>query len=1241
MKLNSLDISGFKSFVDPVSLKFADGITAIVGPNGCGKSNLADAITWVLGEQSAKSLRGSTMEDVIFNGSEKRKPLGMAEVSLTLLADPSFAQAVDGRITLGRRVFRSGQSQYRLNGKVVRLKEIKDMLMDTGLGIRAYSVIEQGKIGMILSGKPQERRKLLEEAAGITRYKARKRLAELKLEETTANLLRLDDIVSEVERALRSLKRQANAARRYQAREREYHDLLKRVLLGRWSLVTRELARFDQRLAELTSREAELSATLAESEASLAEGREELDDLARVLAERHEQQAALAATIEGRQEFLKGARQRSDEMGERLTTGRSQAEERRRQSSDFRDSLGSLDERSRQLIEERDAAARLVAEDDARIAACQRRVEEASRRAEVLRSTLAETLAELDGLRTERQRSQVEIERRTYRRRFLEEERARLDAQLLEADAVLERADARLAELGSTLEERTAERTELKETLEDLLHREAELSDETRRGEAKAAGLEQRRQILTELSDEHEEKRRVLVGALATAGVAEPRFLAGEASPPAGWEEVVDHFLGDLADAVLLESGADALALGRRLAELGSSGIFLRPADPRPAVRASAGVDDPAVVSPLSEALGLSPELGCALPPAFLVASPEDAERLAAEHPGVAFLSRDRQWALGGALHVQAEKAAPGVLARERELESIGREIPRIEARLEEAGRTLEELVADRTRRASDANRLDQEIAELKREAAVAQARRQDADARRGKLADERRAITDEDSEIAGQLEALDGAMERLGERLAAAEAKHASLERDAVEAQAALEAAREERETLRTAGAGRRGRLELLEERLESHNQEAARVQSQITYTEEQLATWSREDELLQRRLRELDTAMQEAEAELQTALEQRAGAQESVLEQQEILDAKRAEIRALEELTHQTRDAREELHREIEELRVERAGVRQDAEHLSVTYREEFRRALPGTLGRAGEAVPAEKPAALETEPQAAEAAVPDGGEAAEDAAGDASEDEGSPLPATPLALVEDDVEIPEIGRAELAEMEAELARLKAILERLGPVNVLAAQEYEEQLEREEFLTAQRRDVADSVRRLQTTISEINATSSERFRATFAQVNAKFGEMFARLFRGGEAEMRLFDEDDILETGIEIIARPPGKRAQNIMLLSGGEKALTAIALLFALFETKPSPFCILDEVDAPLDDVNILRFVETLKEMAAETQFLIVTHNKLTMEVASTLYGVTMEERGVSKLVSVEIENVQSTPQAAATA
>src|SRR5215217_5062214 len=339
LKVERLQISGFKSFVDPVEVRFAGGVTAIVGPNGCGKSNLSEAITWVLGEQSAKSLRGGTMEDVIFNGSDSRKPLGMAECTLTLRTDLTFAGVDDGLVSIGRRVFRGGESQYRLNGKVVRLKEIRDLLMDTGLGIRAYSVIEQGKIGMILSGKPQERRKLIEEAAGITRYKARKGIAEVKLQEATSNLLRIDDVISEVERALRSLKRQASAARRYQEKEKEYRELLEQVLLGRWAALSTRLAELKSRIEDSTGREAALAADLHRDEATLAAGRQRLDELARIMAERHQKAAELGAVIEGRQEFLKANRQSVQDIGERAAQDRALAERREAEIGIYEETL--------------------------------------------------------------------------------------------------------------------------------------------------------------------------------------------------------------------------------------------------------------------------------------------------------------------------------------------------------------------------------------------------------------------------------------------------------------------------------------------------------------------------------------------------------------------------------------------------------------------------------------------------------------------------------------------------------------------------------------------------------------------------------------------------------------------------------------------------------------------------------------------------------------------------------------
>ncbi len=1196
LKLHRLDISGFKSFVDPTEMGFAAGITAIVGPNGCGKSNISDAITWVLGEQSAKSLRGASMQDVIFSGTDTRKPVGMADVTLTLVTDPSFEDAVEGKLSIGRRVYRTGESQYRLNGKVTRLKKIKDLLMDTGLGIRAYSVIEQGKIGMILSGKPQERRRLLEEAAGITRYKARKRLAEVKLEEAAANLLRLDDIISEVERALRSLKRQASAARRYKTKEQEYRDLLMHVLLGRWALLRDRMGDLEEELGGLTDRDAELTATLSRQEAALASGREELDEIARVLAERHERQSHLAAKIEGRQEFLKGTRTRLGEVGERLERGYQEAEERRRRSSELGSSLGSLDERTLALVAERDDAARLVAEDDSRIEAAQKAVGQTDARLEALRRELLSVLGDVNRLRSQLQQEQVEIERRTFRRRYLDEQMERNDRQKTEAEATLGSIEEAVEASNQRLDERLAERETHSEDLDAVLRREAELSEQRRRLEAERAGLIERRRLLVAWSEEHAEHRRLLVDKLAALGVAEPRFLADAVAPVEGWEEAIDHFLGDLADAVLVEPHLSGLELARALARHGSTAAFLQPlGDDVPVAR----VDDGAVRYSLAAALELPEAIGRALPPAYLVDTAEDAARLAAAHPGVSFLSRDRLWAVAGTIHSQGEEAAPGIIARESELETIDRDIPALEKRLRRNGETLDTLVAERTRLAAAINRLDESAAELRREIAVAHARRQDVMGRHKRLLGERQTLTDELAEIARDVGVRPARRGELPSALSAAQLAHPDAAPSFDRTQAEVEDARSRREALRTEGAGRRGRLEVLEERMESQSQEVLRVRHQIEETQRVLQAWDDERNFLEERRVELENAIDRAEEELQAALERRVLAQHEVLEHQDRLDSRRGSLRGLDGEVQENRAVREERRGEIEQLRVSQAGLRQDAEHLSATFREEFKRPLPGSRSRAE---------AQEADPAAEKAAV----------------------------AVEEELEelvVPEMSRARLAELEADLARCKAILERLGPVNVLAAEEYEEQLERETFLKAQRRDVADSVLSLKETIREINETSSERFRETFTQVNQNFGEVFTKLFRGGEAQMRLLDEDDMLESGIEIMARPPGKRTQNIMLLSGGEKALTAIALLFALFQSKPSPFCILDEVDAPLDDVNVLRFVDVLQEMAKETQFLVITHNKLTMEVAGTLYGVTMEERGVSKLVSVEMDDVQA--------
>jgi len=1177
LKLKRLELSGFKSFVDPTDLQFAGGITAIVGPNGCGKSNLSDAMTWVLGEQSAKSLRGETMEDVIFNGSSERKPLGMAEVSLVLETDPSFPHAEEGELTIGRRVFRSGESQYRLNDRVVRLKEIKDTLMDTGLGIRAYSVIEQGKIGMILSGKPQERRRLLEEAAGITRYKARKRVAEVKLEEARANLLRLDDVVGEVERALRSLKRQANAARRYQEKQKEYRRQLEQVLLGRWNQIRGHLEVVRAELEGSLARDAGLAADLHRREAELAAGREELDRLAGAVAERHKTVADLSATIEGRQQLLKSGRERVQEIAERMASGRTLAERRSQEAEERSATLTELEERRSEIDRELATAADAVTRDAEEVSAAERALAEAERRLEAVRAELLEAAAEVNRLRQRLHQGEIELEKANYRSHRLGEEIAEHGTELAQAVEALETATARVGDLEASIEQRAAEIELMNRRLTEILEQEARAVDEVRRLETRLSESRQRRKLLEELTRAHAERRTALEQALADQGIPEPSYLADRVRAVDGWERALDRYLGELADAVVIDADRDALELARGLEERAAAQLVqpLQQADRQETVE----VDDPAVVLPLGRALGLDATLAAALPPAYLVEDAAAAERLARRHRGTAFLAPEGLWVQGGVVHVPGRRGEPGVLERERQKAELDEAIPALERELEAAEAELERLVALRSETAGAKNDEERAIAGQRQELAVARARKEDAVARHRRLQGEGEKLARERGQLDGEIGEARERQAAAGAEIQAGQERHGELQERFDRLGAEVRDAKERRESLRESSAGRRGRLELLKERLESHDREMERLRREIEEGRRQATAWDEEATRLTERRSQLAADMERAERELQEALERRSEAEQATLGEQQRLDERRAAIRALEGSLNELRTERDGAREAVEELRIKEAELKQNAGHLAADFRDEFHRDLP-------------QPVAAGT---------------------DDGDDEG-------------------IDVIDLPGLEVELARTKATLERLGPVNVLAVEEYEEQKERHGFLTEQRADVEQSVESLRRTIREINQTSSERFRETFVEVNRSFGEVFVKLFRGGEAEMRLQDEDDPLESGIEIVARPPGKRLQNLMLLSGGEKALTAVALLFALFRTKPSPFCILDEVDAPLDDPNTVRFVEMLAEMAGDTQFLVITHNKITMQAASTLYGVTMEERGVSKLVSVELDEIR---------
>ena len=727
LKLQRLDISGFKTFVDPVSTDFSEGITAIVGPNGCGKSNLSEAVTWVLGEQSAKSLRGGRMEDVIFSGSEKRKALGMAEVALTFQTDGTLGhEDEENRITIGRRVFRTGESQYRLNDKTVRLKDIKDILMDTGLGVRAYSVIEQGRIGMILSGKPQDRRKLIEEAAGITRYKQRKRLAEIKLEEASGNLLRLDDIIAEVERALRSLKRQASAARRFQEREATYRELLETVLIRRYERLHQVLAQLEHRLEETGAKDQELAGHLERSQAALLESRDLLDQRSREVAESHQHHANLAATIEGRQEFLKATRQTINEIEERLQGGLSMADQRRQELNETNQALLQLAGRGANLVSERDLAEAAIAEEERRLQMAEEALKAAQAKLEALRSQLMTSLNRVNSLQNRQHQEQIENEKATLGLQHLDSELEQSKARLATGRTELEATENRQKEARGRLDAISQSRTRAATELDAVLQREAESEAVRQELKHSITDATSRQKVLAELSRKETDRRDQFRSSLNEMGYDHLRFLDDEVVVSAGWEEALDLYLEQARDAVLIPADEDPFSVADALASLGSGGAVVQAGDPyrrwdgdRPY--------DAAIVSTLGEALGLPAEFTESLPPTFLVETGHDALRLAAIHRGYTFISRDCFWAQNGVLHFRGQAEAPGTLARTRELHELTPLIAGFREQLNQTESQLTHFVDQRTALAAQIHQMDSEISELKQTLAVAEARLHDA----------------------------------------------------------------------------------------------------------------------------------------------------------------------------------------------------------------------------------------------------------------------------------------------------------------------------------------------------------------------------------------------------------------------------------------------------------------------------------------------------------------------------------
>ena len=1243
-KLKKLELLGFKSFADRSRLEFADGVAAVVGPNGCGKSNISDAITWVLGEQSARLLRGERMSDVIFNGTGTRPPTGMAEVSMTLVnpeydeaglpeevetipviesvagepvafepetsgngnghgnghgngngnghgadARPRRFQPRSGEITVTRRLFRSGESEYLINGDICRLRDIQDLFMGTGLGPESYAIIEQGRIGQILSSKPSDRRLILEEAAGVSKFKTRKRLAEAKLESSRQNLSRIADILEEVVKQVNSLKRQASKAKRYRELHDELRGRLKTVLTSRLKALEIEFQRLRAELAQVQetclAAAQELEA-LEHEQKTATQQYETLEDQLTLCRERMsqgglERERLLSRLEQVRQQTgnlearVEEAGRESSELQAQLATLERQTSERAQQAEILQQEFAAAKDTLAQVVmQQEDLNFQLgAAEQD--VESCRQSLMAVVSHAAELRNQLVQ--AEEAGLAVERQAARVDAEKARC-----EAEHSRLVAELAAYISEHQRDASTLAELAESVSQTTRDLGQARSEEVSLRSKVEALRRDYSGSMARKEALEQ---SLARHAYSTESVRHLLSGEIPVDGHPfKPMGLLAdfvEVSP--GYEEVVEEFLKQELECVVVEQHAQARA-GIALLQSEGTGRSTFFVTHLPSRAHSHGNTDspvrtePGVVAAIGELVRFESKLGLngdlalpALATAFMVEDDAAAERLASAYPDCHFLT-----AAGAHYHHRMVSGGKGSNAGPLALRRDFRELERRTAELETEIHASETALAEAE---ALAKRLDEQLKTLTS----------------SQMEAEKKAVV-ADEKLRQTRETCDRTRQQLDALLAEAAVLRSERAR-AEERQAALRA---ELEPARAAKVQR-------EEAINQATQLAREFRAGLDRLAQDIAD-------AQSTARGLEERSRAAEAE---AGRLRAAAQDfhariaRLAQQTEIWQQERERL-TRESEAHKLR--LEQLQLELETARVELQGLEEESRAI---------RAQRDTLGPRVDGARAELDARREKRSEAEVALA-----RAESDYAHHSQQCRDELNTDPAALLAELAPESVLAGEALQVAEEEMRQLKTRIENLGPVNMMALEELQEAEERLTFLDTQRQDLLSSIEDTAQAIREIDQVSRQQFLEAFKAINIYFAESFRVLFGGGVGEMRLADENDG-DSGIDLVAQPPGKRLQNVLLLSGGEKALVALALLIAIFRYTPSPFCVLDEVDAPLDESNVERFTRMIQHMSRHTQFILITHSKRTMEIAQVMYGVTMEEPGVSRLVSVRFD------------
>jgi chromosome segregation protein len=1172
MKLTALRLHGFKSFADRTEIQFHDGITAIVGPNGCGKSNISDAIRWVLGEQRPTAIRGAKMEEAIFQGTVNRRPVNRGSVTMEISNPAGLLPVPFEEVEISRTVYRDGGSEYRLNRSACRLRDIQDLCRDTGLGANAYAVIEGRMIDAILSDRAEERRSLFEEAAGIGKYKDRRKAAVRRLERAEIDLQRLEDLIGEVQSKVRSLARQKGRAERYR-------ELRKRRLDVEVTVVRSRLDAFAARLREVRSvLDGGLEAGESlQAQITLAEARVEALRVEQVEAERARGTAA-ARVEEVRSELVEWEREmavaaeRAAYAERRLDQIGGERDEARARGAQAASEAGELEARE---TERREALERL-----------RRDVEAGRTRAEEVRERLQQARAEMD-----------EVEAR-------EREVARRSAQL-QGDA--EAADSQAAELALRLEHLAAELEEAREGLAEIRSQgdlfgdrlegvEAEVvgarevrdaadervgaartavetaREEELAAEDRAGGLETRLATLETMEREREGMDPVLKALLADPPAGVVGILADSISAEPEIVAAVESYLGVTSRGVVVRDGpaADRVAAWFREKWTGGGGLVILPLD---------RVTGSTFSGPLLDRVNAHGE-GAPWVGALLDGVEYWADEGLRSGKGGTHRARDGVAADGtaqtrlGLLRVGNPLGATGLLERKEELRGL---------RHEAAGarKRADELREARIEARAELQAAEEALEEARVTLREAEDRHREARAREAERSHRRRRVERAIEELERQEEGARTARTRALDRSSTALAELASLSGEAeelragrIEARGALDVVQEEWETVRA--------------RVSELTVEEARAEGELERLAERRQELGKIALAGERRVGELDREEAELRGELERVGELRGRGEEETRRLFELRDEARSRLDERDAALEGLQEALREAEKRVREARSAEREASDRRHRLELEAQE-----LQGRIGRIQDRLEGEWGRPLRT-----------------------------------LLEEADPVE------GEREELEGELRRIVERLEGLGPVNMLAVEEHEEESARLSFLQEQREDLVEARDGLRSAIREINQTATRLFDETFQGIRENFRDTFQRLFQGGECDVWLEDPDDPLESAIEIHASPKGKRTQRIDLLSGGERALTALSLLFGIYLVKPSPFCVLDEVDAPLDESNIGRFIRLLQEFKHQTQFVVITHNPRTIEAADWIYGVTMEEPGVSSIVGVRLEDALET-------